>query len=552
MLLVNVAIADIFISWRHLRTTSVTSDRLKQLTPYGIILLLFVANLLYGAWSLRLARLALSGPSVDVLMMQPAMESKLYQQHWRLADPQDAGDFIGAFLGLSRTLPPPEPGKPLIGVWPEGGNDFYSLRIPWIRRVIYNVVTNRQAYLAMSSIDLSEEGQEFNTIFWVGPEGSVIDRYDKLFLVPVGEANFTPGESTVVFEAPYINIGPMLCAESSFPQYARGLTRRGADVLLISSNDASFRRSGLSLAHTRMAIVRAVESRKPVLLNANVGPSMIVDPYGHIQARTEFWERTILKGIVVPVAGISFYHRIGYLFGPLVLGLLFFLILRAVIAHKRASSPTRVVEGFQTNPRLLSLAGVRTIVALLTAAGIAVLICIASLLKINQLFPQPLPAHIALAAFMRDVGPVIPTILGPEFRQATSVTCGSAALAYLLSYMGKRTNEKLINQLVKVTPRGINMFNLKYAAQRLGFKAWGEKQNYEALRRIAKPVIAHVSDDHYVVVTWADRHAVVVFDPALGGRVRLLRHQFEQFWKGTVLLIRPKPIPSPLKHVGGV
>lgn len=85
------------------------------------------------------------------------------------------------------------------------------------------------------------------------------------------------------------------------------------------------------------------------------------------------------------------------------------------------------------------------------------------------------------------------------------------------------------------------MYDLAEAAKALGFKAWGERQNFAALSEMVKPTIAFINHDHYVVVINIRHNQIELFDPAVG-HILVPRHVFEQVWDGYVLLVRVNPI----------
>ena len=71
-----------------------------------------------------------------------------------------------------------------------------------------------------------------------------------------------------------------------------------------------------------------------------------------------------------------------------------------------------------------------------------------------------------------------------------------------------------------------------------GLAAWGEWQNFDALRAAPKPFIAHIRDDHYVVVLTVSADGTVeAFDPA-AGYVRIPEADFRRLWRGNVLVVR--------------
>ncbi|MCX7022642.1 MAG: apolipoprotein N-acyltransferase [bacterium] len=80
--------------------------------------------------------------------------------------------------------------------------------------------------------------------------------------------------------------GLLICFESIYPEMGLDYTRRGADFLVVITNDAWFRQSAAPYQHAEVSILRAVESRVPVLRAANAGVSLWVDPWGRAHDET--------------------------------------------------------------------------------------------------------------------------------------------------------------------------------------------------------------------------------------------------------------------------
>ena len=86
-------------------------------------------------------------------------------------------------------------------------------------------------YLVVGLVE--REGKTiYNTAALIGPDGSMIGKYRKVTL-PRGEieAGLTPGKDYPVFETRFGKVGMMICYDGFFPEVARALTIRGAEVI---------------------------------------------------------------------------------------------------------------------------------------------------------------------------------------------------------------------------------------------------------------------------------------------------------------------------------
>ena len=79
--------------------------------------------------------------------------------------------------------------------------------------------------------------QLFNTAVLIGPDG-LIGSYRKVHLPYLGVDRFTtPGDRPFeVFEAAGVRIGMLICYDGGFPEAARVLAIRGADIILLPTN----------------------------------------------------------------------------------------------------------------------------------------------------------------------------------------------------------------------------------------------------------------------------------------------------------------------------
>jgi uncharacterized protein len=140
-------------------------------------------------------------------------------------------------------------------------------------------------------------------------------------------------------------------------------------------------------------------------------------------------------------------------------------------------------------------------------------------------------------------------------RQKYDFSCGSAAVATLLSYhYGRPTNEqeafksmwdKGDQALIKKS--GFSMFDMKTYLTATGFETQGYRYSMAQLRRSGRPMIVLLDLNgykHFVVVKGVSDTHVLTGDPVIGLSQYKIK-DFEQRWNNIALAILQKPnIPA--------
>jgi apolipoprotein N-acyltransferase len=221
-------------------------------------------------------------------------------------------------------------------VWPEAATPFFFAndRVFQARQLRLALEAGRP--LLFGSPTYARNGDQdvmYNSAFLLGPDATVLGRYDKVHLVPFGEyiplrrllffldklvagiGDFRSGETYTVMAIPQGRFAVLICFEIIFPDLVRHFVYHGAQFLVNMTNDAWFGHSPASYQHLSMVVFRAVENRLPIVRAANTGISAVIDPTGRLSQQTDLFVRTWIKTRITP-AGVAttFYTRWGDLF----------------------------------------------------------------------------------------------------------------------------------------------------------------------------------------------------------------------------------------------
>ncbi|MEE9543712.1 MAG: C39 family peptidase, partial [Thermodesulfobacteriota bacterium] len=142
--------------------------------------------------------------------------------------------------------------------------------------------------------------------------------------------------------------------------------------------------------------------------------------------------------------------------------------------------------------------------------------------------------------------------------QKYDYSCGSAAMATLLSYFGDTVEEReIIDKILKIGDidkiikrKGFSLLDLKRFAEGRGYKAEGYRADFLSdLEKLKTPVLLPITINnykHFVIFRGVSGDRVFLADPAKGN-VTLPFYQFEKFWFDNVFLVVSRKDVSPEK-----
>mgnify|MGYP002623011461 CR=1 FL=1 len=131
-----------------------------------------------------------------------------------------------------------------------------------------------------------------------------------------------------------VPVGTAVCYESVYGEYCTGYVRKGAQLLVVITNDAWWGDSPGYRQHFDMSRLRAIETRRYVARCGNTGISAVIDPEGRVLERTPWWEPAVLDGTVRLSSRESFFVRNGDVTGRVSVFVFVLLLLAALVSRR--------------------------------------------------------------------------------------------------------------------------------------------------------------------------------------------------------------------------
>ncbi len=236
-------------------------------------------------------------------------------------------------------------------VWPESALPVYLLsgNYPYEVERVRQFTDSNNVYLmtgmpdAYFYFDLSKAPKDakrlrngnvaytsYNSILLFSPFSSNVQKYRKIKLVPFGEkvpfveylpflgelikwevgiSSWNVGKSQTVFDLLNFKVAGVVCFESIYPDFVSNFVRKGAELLIVVTNDSWYGYSSGPFQHKEFAALRAIENRRTVIRAANGGISCIIDPLGRTISQTKLFTRNVLVDYAELRKEITFFTK---------------------------------------------------------------------------------------------------------------------------------------------------------------------------------------------------------------------------------------------------
>ena len=250
-------------------------------------------------------------------------------------DPNSKNFIIDRYINLTRQA---IKDRPDLIVWPEAALPVVLEEEPVFYGKTKDFVREIKIPLLLGAVT-SKDKLYYNSALLISAEGRLLNKYDKLHLVPFGEyiplrktlgflqtvvpiGDFSRGKEYTIFKIQNSKLktqnsfAVLICFEDLFPELSRSFAKKDADFLINITNDAWFKMTSSPYQHLQASVFRAVENRVALIRSANTGVSGFIAPTGKIislvedrKGRNIFISGYDTEEIIITKRNLSFYTR---------------------------------------------------------------------------------------------------------------------------------------------------------------------------------------------------------------------------------------------------
>jgi len=214
-------------------------------------------------------------------------------------------------------------------VFPESSLDTNPEQDEALRARIVALADQHDSAVIVNALRPAPDGRSYNTNFLYQPDGDLDGTYAKQHLVPFGEYvpwraqlgfldeldqipyDYAPGRGRRLFAVDGHPIATIICFESAFAPLVRDYVNDGAELIVVTTNNRSYRRSGNAAQHLALSQMRAAETGRPVLHASISGITGVVDADGDVRNTTELFVNEAVTDTITTTTGDTPYVRYG-------------------------------------------------------------------------------------------------------------------------------------------------------------------------------------------------------------------------------------------------
>ncbi|WP_051331105.1 carbon-nitrogen hydrolase family protein [Aneurinibacillus terranovensis] len=133
-------------------------------------------------------------------------------------------------------------------------------------------------YLVYGGLERNPSGDKpYNTVWMIGPDGSLVHTYRKVHLTEFETPCYQPGDRFSVVKTDLGTVGVLICWDMAFPEAARTCALQGVDLLICPAAwEKPYERPYL-----QFSMARALDNTVPLITCNHTGKNENVEFFGH-------------------------------------------------------------------------------------------------------------------------------------------------------------------------------------------------------------------------------------------------------------------------------
>ena len=117
--------------------------------------------------------------------------------------------------------------------------EYYEQRGDKVVAYMQKIARENGCYIAHSAVRKDSDGYNRNSVQMIDRQGNVIGRYDKNYLCPPGEVDYSNcrcGKDATIFECDFGRVGAVICYDLNFEEMRQKYKKLKPDLMLFPSN----------------------------------------------------------------------------------------------------------------------------------------------------------------------------------------------------------------------------------------------------------------------------------------------------------------------------
>jgi apolipoprotein N-acyltransferase len=237
---------------------------------------------------------------------------------------------VSATLKLAADAAAGRVARPDLVLWPENASDIDPIANADARALIDRAARAVGVPILVGTLADGPTPTTIRNIAYVwDPRTGPGESYVKRHPVPFGEyiplrsvarlvskdvdlvqRDFVAGDRPGVLRVGPATIGDVICFEVAYDGLINDVAQ-SSEMIVVQTNNATFGRSNETWQQLAMGRLRAIEHGRPVLVAATSGVSAVIDPDGHVQARSDVFTADVLVRTVSGRQGSTLAGRVG-------------------------------------------------------------------------------------------------------------------------------------------------------------------------------------------------------------------------------------------------